>query len=68
MSQKSARIALIFMRREVHGLKIKLVAKEYSFFHWDLEFPDIFYDIDGRRKKNPGFDAVVGNPPYGRYN
>ena len=48
--------------------EIKLVAKEYSFFHWDLEFPDIFYDIDGRRKKNPGFDAVVGNPPYGRYN
>lgn len=39
-------------------------AREHSFFHWDLEFPDIFYGEDGRRKENPGFDAVVGNPPY----
>ncbi|MDP2958679.1 MAG: N-6 DNA methylase [Longimicrobiales bacterium] len=26
--------------------------------HWELEFPEVF----GRR--NPGFDAVVGNPPF----
>ena len=40
------------------------VAAEHSFFHWDLEFPDIFYGPDGQRKENPGFDAVVGNPPW----
>ena len=45
--------------------QVKTISQEYSFFHWDLEFPDIFYGEDGRRRKNPGFDAVIGNPPYG---
>ncbi len=45
--------------------EVKRVAEKHSFFHWDLEFPDIFHNDDGKRKKNPGFDAVVGNPPYG---
>jgi len=27
-------------------------------FHWDIEFPEVF----GR--ENPGFDAIVGNPPF----
>ncbi len=44
--------------------QVKETASEHSFFHWDLEFPDIFYDENGKRKKNPGFDAVVGNPPW----
>ena len=44
---------------------VKECASEHSFFHWDLEFPDIFYGEDGKRQKNPGFDGVVGNPPYG---
>ena len=47
--------------------EVKAVSAEHSFFHWDLEFPDIFYGEDGKRRENPGFDAVVGNPPYGRY-
>ena len=46
--------------------KVKKASEEHSFFHWDLEFPDIFYDEDGKRQKNPGFDGVVGNPPYVR--
>jgi hypothetical protein len=33
-------------------------AKERTFFHWELEFPDVFHGPDS------GFDAVVGNPPY----
>jgi hypothetical protein len=40
-------------------------AKEKRFFHWDLEFPEIFVDLYKRDwKQNPGFDAVIGNPPY----
>jgi len=39
--------------------------REKRFFHWELEFPEVFFDRYGRRKPNPGFDAVVGNPPYG---
>ncbi|MBI5764263.1 MAG: N-6 DNA methylase [Planctomycetes bacterium] len=27
-------------------------------FHWEIEFPEVF----GR--ENPGFDAIVGNPPF----
>ena len=27
-------------------------------FHWEVEFPEVF------DRENPGFDAVVGNPPF----
>ena len=36
----------------------------WRFFHWELEFPEVWYAM-GNRRENPGFDAVVGNPPYG---
>lgn len=45
--------------------EIKRASQEHSFFHWDLEFPQIFYTTDGKKKEEPGFDAIVGNPPYG---
>lgn len=31
-------------------------AKENKFFHWELEFPEVF--------NNGGFDIAIGNPPY----
>lgn len=34
------------------------VAGVKRFFHWELEFPDVF------RGLNAGFDAVLGNPPW----
>ena len=41
--------------------------QEKRFFHWDLEFPEVFVDLHrGDWAANPGFDAVVGNPPYVR--
>ncbi len=39
-------------------------ARRHGFFHWPLEFADVFYDEAGRPHPNPGFDAVVGNPPW----
>ena len=27
-------------------------------FHWEVEFPEVF------ERENPGFDAMVGNPPF----
>ena len=34
-------------------------------FHWDLEFPEVFIDLENANwSENPGFDAVIGNPPY----
>ena len=34
------------------------LASEMRFFHWELEFPDVF------REAGAGFDAVLGNPPW----
>jgi hypothetical protein len=37
------------------------------FFHWDLEFPEVFVDLAGRDwAADGGFDAMIGNPPYVR--
>jgi len=40
------------------------IAASRRFFHWTLEFPEVFFDGDGRPMGNGGFDAVVGNPPW----
>lgn len=40
--------------------------EEYHFFHWELAFPEVFFDEDGKPIAGGGFDAVVGNPPYVR--
>ncbi|KUK95541.1 MAG: Putative type II DNA modification enzyme, partial [Methanothrix harundinacea] len=41
------------------------IAEDRSFFHWQLEFPEVFF-AGGAVKESPGWDAVVGNPPYVR--
>ena len=35
---------------------VKKIAKKQRFFHWELEFADVF--------KDGGFDFMVGNPPW----
>ena len=39
-------------------------ARDQSFFHWPLEFADVFHEHDGRPRDDAGFDAVIGNPPW----
>jgi len=34
------------------------IAQKKRFFHWELEFPDVF------RAADSGFDAMLGNPPW----
>lgn len=34
------------------------LSDHHRFFHWELEFPDVF------RPDRAGFDAVLGNPPW----
>jgi hypothetical protein len=34
------------------------------YFHWTLEFPEAFYDEHGAPLERPGFDAILGNPPW----
>ena len=33
-------------------------ADDKPFFIWELEFSEVF------KGENPGFDIVIGNPPY----
>jgi hypothetical protein len=40
------------------------IAASHRFFHWELEFPEVFFGTDGSRLRTPGFDAVLGNPPW----
>lgn len=35
------------------------ISKQYKFFHWKIEFPEIF-------ERGTGFDCVLGNPPWDR--
>lgn len=52
--------------------RIEELGTAHKFFHWDLEFPEVFYEFLGmgggriqrRAAGESGFDAVVGNPPY----
>ena len=34
------------------------MVRKHGIFHWQLEFPDAFTD------QRPGFDLIVGNPPW----
>ncbi|RLC61147.1 MAG: hypothetical protein DRI48_11080, partial [Chloroflexi bacterium] len=46
--------------------RARAIADRRRFFHWELAFPEVFYDQNGQRLgERAGFDAVVGNPPYG---
>lgn len=40
------------------------VAAKHSFFHWELEFPEVYFDEAGRWRPGAGFDAIIGNPPW----
>lgn len=51
--------------------KILELANEYRFFHWHLEFPEVFGDPDdgedlGAEGWPGGFSCVLGNPPWER--
>jgi hypothetical protein len=38
--------------------EVARIAARLRFFHWELEFPDVF------RAASAGFDAILGNPPW----
>jgi len=40
--------------------KAQNIAETVRFFHWELEFPEVFFGEDR------GFDVVLGNPPWER--
>ena len=40
------------------------IARRGRFLHWPLAFPEVFADGSGNSLARPGFDAVIGNPPW----
>jgi Eco57I restriction-modification methylase len=40
------------------------IARDHGAFHWELVFPEVFFDAAGRPRADAGFDAVIGNPPW----
>lgn len=40
--------------------EVRLRAEQNRFFHWQLQFPEVF------EREFPGFDVVLGNPPWER--
>jgi hypothetical protein len=40
------------------------IAASHSAFHWELAFPEVFFDPNGQLAPGGGFDAVIGNPPW----
>ena len=42
------------------AVRRRLAAEGHAYhpFHWDIEFAEVF------ERENPGFDVVIGNPPY----
>jgi hypothetical protein len=54
-------------------VEITCLAEQYKFFHWYIEFPDVFrIPADGEVPENEqtgwsgGFDVLLGNPPWER--
>ena len=47
--------------------EIQRLAKQYKFFHWHLEFPDVFTAAPDAANPNGwtgGFDCILGNPVW----
>ncbi len=38
--------------------RLRTDGRDITPFHWSIEFPEVF------ERENPGFDAIVGNPPF----
>ncbi len=50
---------------DMAGGRFASIARTRRFFHWELEFPEVFFDKNGQPGgAQAGFDAVVGNPPW----
>lgn len=69
-AEKSINLLDKFDKEKVFS--VRTIARAKRFFHWQIEFPEVFFERVGvleqkvEKKKNPGFDCVIGNPPYVR--
>lgn len=49
-------------------VQVDALSREYQFFHWHLEFPEVFGELDGAGASpdgwSGGFSCMLGNPPW----
>jgi hypothetical protein len=58
-SFKSPPLPLRFLANDKDKLQVvKRLAIQHKFFHWEIEYPDVF------TPERRGFDSVLGNPPW----
>jgi hypothetical protein len=60
----TGRSALPAQRADDYLAAADASAVAHRFFHWELEFPEAFFNRDGVRTAQSGFDAIIGNPPW----
>jgi hypothetical protein len=66
------RVLLDLREREAAGILPETVAeicrlrREHRFFHWHLEFPDVFPVREGETRWRGGFSCVLSAPPGGK--
>ena len=63
--QAIAKPGFLELARQPWAARALAVARrpDVAAFHWELEFPEAFFDATQRRPE-AGFNAVIGNPPY----
>ena len=57
-SKRLSYATLLLEKGQGEGARGEPPAPQVTAFHWEFEFPEVF------ERENPGFDAVVGNPPF----
>ena len=54
----------VLAKAPTYQTALRLAAqRDMGFCHWELEFPEAYFTPGGRRR-DAGFDAIIGNPPY----
>ncbi len=65
LKQQQGYVSLKDLLTEIPRLKLAHeLATKYRFFHWELEFADIFLSKKNDGQSRGGFDLVIGNPPW----
>ncbi len=44
--------------------EVERIVEQVRPFHWELEFPELYFMPDGQPRHDAGFDAVIANPPW----
>ena len=44
--------------------EVERIVEQVMPFHWELEFPELYFTLDGLPRSDAGFDAVIANPPW----